>query len=112
MIGTPFIYLDQLFDTFIGKGSSSLALIVGEFRVPRLLISLLAGACLGVSGYVLQGGREMNWQILAYWGSMRSWISSDALFRFLFTIFSAVSVASRSLYRWYSRCLLCLSCGL
>lgn len=55
MIGTPFIYLDQLFDTFIGKGSSSLALIVGEFRVPRLLISLLAGACLGVSGYVLQG---------------------------------------------------------
>ena len=55
MIGTPFIYLDQLFATFIGKESSSLALIVGEFRVPRLLISLLAGACLGVSGYVLQG---------------------------------------------------------
>ncbi|HGF7438952.1 TPA: FecCD family ABC transporter permease [Enterococcus faecium] len=55
MIGTPFIYLYQLFATFIGKESSSLALIVREFRVPRLLISLLAGACLGVSGYILQG---------------------------------------------------------
>lgn len=39
MIGTPFIYLDQLFATFIGKESSSLVLIVREFRVPRLLIS-------------------------------------------------------------------------
>lgn len=53
MIGTPFTYLDQLFATFTGKESSSSALIAREFRVPRLLVSLLAGACLSVPDYIL-----------------------------------------------------------
>lgn len=55
MIGTPFIYIDQLSAVFAGKGTMAQQLVVVEFRLPRLLISLLAGACLGVSGYLLQG---------------------------------------------------------
>lgn len=55
MIGTPFIPFDQLADVFQGKGSAIQELIVYEFRAPRLLISLLAGMCLGISGFILQG---------------------------------------------------------
>ena len=55
MIGTPFIPFDQLAEVFQGKGSAIQELIVYEFRAPRLLISLLAGMCLGISGFILQG---------------------------------------------------------
>ncbi|EOH87582.1 FecCD family ABC transporter permease [Enterococcus villorum] len=55
MVGTPFIFFDQLFDIFTGKGLAVHQLIVYQFRAPRLLISLLAGFCLGVSGFLLQG---------------------------------------------------------
>ncbi len=55
MIGTPFIPFDQLAEVFQGNGSAIQELIVYEFRAPRLLISLLAGMCLGISGFILQG---------------------------------------------------------
>lgn len=55
MIGTPFISLDQIFDLMVGKGQALHSLVVSEFRLPRLLISLVAGLSLGVSGYLLQG---------------------------------------------------------
>ncbi|MBF8808210.1 MAG: iron ABC transporter permease [Enterococcus lacertideformus] len=55
MFGTPFFYLDQLLELLQGKGTVIQKLIVYEFRVPRLLISMLAGLCLGISGFLLQG---------------------------------------------------------
>ena len=42
----------------------------------------------------------MNWQILVYWALMPEQDFSDALFRFLFALFAAVSIASCSLSRW------------
>ena len=35
----------------------------------------------------------MNWQILVYWALMPEQDFSDALFRFLFALFAAVSIA-------------------
>lgn len=55
MIGTPLIYADQVMDVFLGQGSPAQQLVITEFRLPRLIISLLAGACLGAAGYLLQG---------------------------------------------------------
>lgn len=36
-------------------GRSDIALIVHEIRLPRVLLAILAGACLGVAGLLLQG---------------------------------------------------------
>lgn len=55
MVGTPFLSGNQLIQVITGTGKPVEQLIVSEFRMPRLLISLIAGACLGVSGYLLQG---------------------------------------------------------
>ncbi|KXT84616.1 FecCD family ABC transporter permease [Streptococcus panodentis] len=38
----------------LGSGDSSLQFIMGEIRLPRLLVCLLAGASLGMSGVLLQ----------------------------------------------------------
>jgi iron complex transport system permease protein len=40
---------------FLGMGSEQDALIVREFRLPRILIAILVGAALAVAGSVLQG---------------------------------------------------------
>ncbi|MBE6171641.1 MULTISPECIES: FecCD family ABC transporter permease [Enterococcus] len=55
MIGTPFLYIDQLIDVALGRGTQVQQLVLTEFRLPRLLISLFAGTCLGIAGYLLQG---------------------------------------------------------
>ena len=55
MIGTPFIALKQFAELLLGKGQDLHSLVVSEFRIPRLLISLVSGFSLGVSGYLLQG---------------------------------------------------------
>ncbi len=55
MIGTPFISLNQIFNILLGKGQALHSLVLSEFRAPRLLISLISGASLGISGYLLQG---------------------------------------------------------
>lgn len=55
MIGTPLLSIQQVIDGITGTASPVTQLIVQEFRFPRLAVSLLAGMCLGVSGYLLQG---------------------------------------------------------
>ncbi|MEY8445389.1 iron ABC transporter permease [Enterococcus ratti] len=55
MTGIPFISFPQLLAFIQGKALAIHKLIVYEFRLPRLLISLLAGLCLGIAGFLLQG---------------------------------------------------------
>lgn len=55
MIGTPILSPAEVLSVLTGNGDSFTELLVIDFRMPRLFISILAGACLGVSGYLLQG---------------------------------------------------------
>ncbi|WP_252312138.1 iron ABC transporter permease [Sinobaca sp. H24] len=45
----------EVIQTFIGLGDSQSSLILFEFRLPRIVLALLVGACLAVSGCILQG---------------------------------------------------------
>lgn len=46
---------NQILDTFQGKGSALAERVLFNLRLPRLLVALLAGASLAVSGLLLQG---------------------------------------------------------
>ncbi len=53
-LGTPYIPLHRL-PAALSEGDGTLAgIVVGELRLPRLVLGLLAGACLGAAGLVLQ----------------------------------------------------------
>ncbi|MFD3736167.1 FecCD family ABC transporter permease [Streptomyces sp. NPDC058632] len=53
-LGTPYVPLHRL-PGVLREGDSTLAgVVVTELRVPRLMLALIAGACLGVAGLVLQ----------------------------------------------------------
>ncbi|GGD74954.1 FecCD family ABC transporter permease [Paenibacillus nasutitermitis] len=45
----------QVFNTLIGAGDAKQSLILFEFRLPRIVISILVGMGLAVSGCILQG---------------------------------------------------------
>ncbi|MBM7601344.1 iron complex transport system permease protein [Virgibacillus halotolerans] len=45
----------ELLQTLIGRGTAQQNLILFEFRLPRIVISILVGAGLAVSGCILQG---------------------------------------------------------
>lgn len=45
----------ELLNTMLGKGTAKQELILFDFRLPRIVISLLIGAGLAVSGAVMQG---------------------------------------------------------
>lgn len=45
----------EVFQTFFGMGTEKQSLILFEFRLPRIVISILIGAGLAVSGCILQG---------------------------------------------------------
>ncbi|MBD1380779.1 FecCD family ABC transporter permease [Metabacillus arenae] len=45
----------QVFMTLLGYGEEMDLLVVQSFRMPRILIALLAGICLAISGGILQG---------------------------------------------------------
>ncbi|GKS14635.1 iron ABC transporter permease [Paenibacillus chitinolyticus] len=45
----------ELFKTLIGEGSRKQSLILFDFRLPRIVLSMLAGAGLAISGAILQG---------------------------------------------------------
>lgn len=45
----------EVLNTLLGKGTSRQSLILFEFRLPRIVISMLVGAGLAVSGCILQG---------------------------------------------------------
>ncbi|SDK27649.1 FecCD family ABC transporter permease [Sediminibacillus albus] len=52
--GAATITPGQVFQTFIGNGGEKNALILFEFRLPRIVIAILVGAGLAVSGAILQ----------------------------------------------------------
>lgn len=45
----------EVLKTAFGLGTAQNELILFEFRLPRLIIAVLVGGCLGISGLVLQG---------------------------------------------------------
>ncbi|TCI43101.1 MULTISPECIES: iron ABC transporter permease [unclassified Exiguobacterium] len=53
-IGETFLTPWSLGALFVGSGDAFAELIVFEFRMPRVLMAITAGACLAVSGHLLQ----------------------------------------------------------
>ncbi|MDY7045608.1 iron ABC transporter permease [Virgibacillus sp. M23] len=54
-IGAIRLSPSELLQTIIGNGTAQQELILFEFRLPRIIISMLVGAGLAVSGCILQG---------------------------------------------------------
>ncbi|GAA0415564.1 iron ABC transporter permease [Virgibacillus sp. AGTR] len=54
-IGAIRLAPSELLQTIIGNGTAQQELILFEFRLPRIIISMLVGAGLAVSGCILQG---------------------------------------------------------
>lgn len=53
-IGTRWIPLHEVVGGLIGQGDRSTTLIVQRFRAPRVVVAVLVGAALGISGAVVQ----------------------------------------------------------
>ncbi|MFE9773212.1 FecCD family ABC transporter permease [Streptomyces sp. NPDC005931] len=53
-LGTPYVPLHRLPAALLDGDTTLAGIVVGELRVPRLVLALLAGACLGAAGLVLQ----------------------------------------------------------
>ncbi len=53
-LGTLPLSIGELFNVFSGQATAAQKLIVVDFRLPRLLISILAGMGLALSGYLFQ----------------------------------------------------------
>ncbi|SFN23842.1 iron complex transport system permease protein [Izhakiella capsodis] len=52
--GSLTLELHQVCDALLGKGPRALRLVVTEWRLPRVLMAMLIGAALGVSGAIFQ----------------------------------------------------------
>ncbi|MEO1772840.1 FecCD family ABC transporter permease [Candidatus Enterococcus ferrettii] len=53
-LGTLNLSLEDLFRVLVGQGTTAQNLVVVDFRLPRMLISILAGMGLALSGYLFQ----------------------------------------------------------
>ncbi|EKV31882.1 transport system permease protein [Caenispirillum salinarum AK4] len=53
-LGSTWIPLSRILAALVGAGAEMDTLIVVDFRLPRALMAVLAGACLGVAGLLLQ----------------------------------------------------------
>ncbi|MGC3004048.1 iron chelate uptake ABC transporter family permease subunit, partial [Streptomyces sp. G35A] len=53
-LGTPYVPLHHLPAALLDGDAALAGIVVGELRVPRLVLALVAGACLGAAGLVLQ----------------------------------------------------------
>lgn len=45
----------DMFYTLIGKGTAENEMVIGTLRLPRIVVAIMVGAALGVSGAILQG---------------------------------------------------------
>lgn len=54
-VGAIFISPVELFQSMIGGGNDSAGFIIMNYRLPRIVMAILVGAGLGVSGAILQG---------------------------------------------------------
>ncbi|OON38675.1 iron-enterobactin transporter permease [Izhakiella australiensis] len=52
--GSVSLELNQVLDALLGNGPHAVRLVVTEWRLPRVLMALLIGAALGVSGAIFQ----------------------------------------------------------
>ncbi|MGV9499326.1 iron chelate uptake ABC transporter family permease subunit [Streptomyces sp. NPDC003642] len=53
-LGTPYVPPHRLVAALLDGDTTLAGIVVSELRVPRLLLALVAGACLGAAGLVLQ----------------------------------------------------------
>ncbi|MFE6331666.1 FecCD family ABC transporter permease [Streptomyces sp. NPDC057806] len=53
-LGTPYVPLHRLPGALADEDGTLAGIVVTELRVPRLVLALVAGACLGAAGLVLQ----------------------------------------------------------
>ncbi|MER6091360.1 FecCD family ABC transporter permease [Streptomyces bluensis] len=53
-LGTPYVPLHRVPGALLDADSTLAGIVVTELRVPRLVLALVAGACLGAAGLVLQ----------------------------------------------------------
>lgn len=53
-MGTMTITPTEVWDTIIGKGTAQNALVLFDFRLPRMMIAILIGAGMAISGAILQ----------------------------------------------------------
>ncbi|MEG8275341.1 FecCD family ABC transporter permease [Streptomyces sp. AHA2] len=53
-LGTPYVPPYRLVGAMLDGGDSLAGIVVTQLRVPRLVLALVAGACLGAAGLVLQ----------------------------------------------------------
>ncbi|MDG9715566.1 iron ABC transporter permease [Streptomyces sp. DH24] len=53
-LGTPWVPPHRLPGALLDGDASLAGIVVGELRLPRLVLALVAGACLGAAGLVLQ----------------------------------------------------------
>jgi iron complex transport system permease protein len=53
-LGTPYVPLHRLPGALLDADATLAGVVVTELRVPRLVLALVAGACLGAAGLVLQ----------------------------------------------------------
>ncbi|WP_181347293.1 iron chelate uptake ABC transporter family permease subunit [Thalassobacillus sp. CUG 92003] len=54
-LGEMFINPFEVIKVLLGQGSDTSGLVVNKFRMPRMLVALLTGVALAVSGAILQG---------------------------------------------------------
>ncbi|MDC3411942.1 FecCD family ABC transporter permease [Terrihalobacillus insolitus] len=54
-VGAVFISPVELFQSLVGNGDDGSVFIIMNYRLPRIVMALLVGAGLGVSGAILQG---------------------------------------------------------
>ncbi|RXJ02752.1 iron ABC transporter permease [Anaerobacillus alkaliphilus] len=54
-IGSTLVPLSEIIQTLFGQGSKQYDFIILSLRLPRVLVAILIGAALGVSGAILQG---------------------------------------------------------
>lgn len=64
------IPISRMIATFLGKGTSADTLTIFEFRLPRIVIALLVGMGIAISGTILQSISKIRWQIQVYLESM------------------------------------------
>jgi len=53
--GAVFISPREVVEALVGTGTKNHTFIIGEYRLPRIVLGMLAGAGLAVSGSILQG---------------------------------------------------------
>ncbi len=96
VFGSNRIGIDAVFDGLIHGGDTTQGVVVWGSRVPRTVIGILVGACLGVAGALMQGHTRNPLADPGLFG-----VSAGAGFLVVVGV-SAFGVTSPSTYIWFS----------